>query len=179
MNAIASFRKCTLSNEELLKLVDEQIDELYKSGKIPDRFVPARPNKDFDLLVGELILRFSDSVKQERINVTSEVLDKLGFGEYWDEHGDWGYRPLTFKDGTIFRLAEYNEVDDDSYGMAEGGRYVPNHYFFQGGFQSPEKKSNCKIYFLHELYQLIKKEYPDSANEFLDKCKALKMDYAL
>lgn len=62
MNAICSFRKCTLSDEELLKKVDELTDNIYKDGKIPTRHVPARPNSDFDLLVGELVLRFKEKV---------------------------------------------------------------------------------------------------------------------
>lgn len=60
MNAIASFRKCTLSDDELLKRVDEKFDEMYKTGKIPTRHIPARPNNDLDLLVGELLLRFTE-----------------------------------------------------------------------------------------------------------------------
>lgn len=60
MNAIVGFRKCTLSNDELLKKIDKLTDEMYKTGKIPDRQIPARPNDDYDLLVGELILRVID-----------------------------------------------------------------------------------------------------------------------
>lgn len=58
MNAIATFRKCTLSDEELIRRVDQLTDEIYKSGKIPLRHIPARPNDDYDLLVGELLIRF-------------------------------------------------------------------------------------------------------------------------
>lgn len=54
MNAICSFRKCTLSDEELIAAVDRACDEMYQTGRIQDRQIPARPNKDFDLLVGEL-----------------------------------------------------------------------------------------------------------------------------
>lgn len=32
MNALASFRLCTLTNEELVKRVDEKFDEIYKTG---------------------------------------------------------------------------------------------------------------------------------------------------
>lgn len=60
MNAIASFRKCTLTNEELLQKVDSITDEIYQSGKIPTRHIPAQPNNDYDLLVGELLLRFKE-----------------------------------------------------------------------------------------------------------------------
>ena len=61
MNQIASFRLCTLSNDELLKKVDSLTDEMYKNGKIHTRHIPARHDSDYDLLIGELILRFSES----------------------------------------------------------------------------------------------------------------------
>ena len=57
MNQICSFRLCTLSTPELLEKVDTLTDEIYKTGKIPSRHVPARPDSDYDLLIGELILR--------------------------------------------------------------------------------------------------------------------------
>jgi len=63
MNTIATFRKCTLTNEELLKAVDKGTDKMYQDGKIPSRCIPARPNEDYDLLVGELILRFEEIIK--------------------------------------------------------------------------------------------------------------------
>lgn len=58
MNTIVNFRKCTLTNEELLKAVDTLTDKMYQDGRIPDRQIPARPDADYDLLVGELIKRF-------------------------------------------------------------------------------------------------------------------------
>jgi len=63
MNTIATFRKCTLSDSELLEKIDKATDKMYKTGKIPDRNIPARPDSDYDLLVGELILRYSERVK--------------------------------------------------------------------------------------------------------------------
>ena len=69
MNAIASFRKCTLSNEELLEKVDGMTDGLFdakeksKRERILERHIPAQPNNDYDLLLGELILRFVEMEK--------------------------------------------------------------------------------------------------------------------
>lgn len=57
MNAIVSFRKCTLSDAELIEKIDKLTDKMYQNGKIPDRQIPARPDEDYDLLVGELIYR--------------------------------------------------------------------------------------------------------------------------
>ncbi len=62
MNTIASFRECTLTDEELINLVDEMTDKMYKNGKIPNRNIPARPNEDYDLLIGELLLRFKEKI---------------------------------------------------------------------------------------------------------------------
>ena len=60
MNSIAGFRLCKLNGEDLIKKVDEHTDNIYKQGRIPDRHIPARPEQDFDLLVGELMLRFKE-----------------------------------------------------------------------------------------------------------------------
>jgi len=61
MNAIVKFRKCTLSDRELVERIDIAIDKMYSdSGEIPRISIPARPNNDFDLLVGELLFRFAD-----------------------------------------------------------------------------------------------------------------------
>ena len=62
MNSIASFRLCTLSDDELCKKVDEMTDNIYKTSKIPDRNIPAKPNQDYDLLIGELLVRFDEKI---------------------------------------------------------------------------------------------------------------------
>ena len=61
MNTIATFRKCTLTDEQLLQAVDKATDAMYETGEIPSRRIPAQPNGDYDLLVGELILRFKSA----------------------------------------------------------------------------------------------------------------------
>ena len=58
MNTIAGFRLCKLSNDELIKRVDAGCDDMYKYGRIPDRHIPAQPERDFDLLLGELLMRY-------------------------------------------------------------------------------------------------------------------------
>lgn len=65
MNSITFFRLCRLTDEELLDKVDSLTDEMYKTGKIPSRYIPARPDDDYDLLVGELILRFYSKIKEQ------------------------------------------------------------------------------------------------------------------
>mgnify|MGYP000586737679 CR=1 FL=1 len=65
MNTIASFRKCTLSDEELMEEIDKQTDNIFKSQEVPVRHIPARPNKDYDLLIGELLLRFKEKIEEK------------------------------------------------------------------------------------------------------------------
>ena len=57
MNSLVSFRLCKLSTPELLEKVDKLTDEMYQKQEVPTRHIPARPDSDYDLLVGELILR--------------------------------------------------------------------------------------------------------------------------
>lgn len=60
MNALTSFRLCKLSSHELIEKLDKQTDAMFKTQQLPVRHIPARPNEDYDLLVGELILRFGE-----------------------------------------------------------------------------------------------------------------------
>ena len=60
MNALASFRLCKLHSLELIDKLDNQTDEMFKTQQIPTRHIPTRPDSDYDLLVGELILRFKE-----------------------------------------------------------------------------------------------------------------------
>ena len=62
MNAIVSFRLCKLSDEELIKKVDSMTDDMYTHYKIPPRHIPAKPDSDYDLLVGELLVRFKKKI---------------------------------------------------------------------------------------------------------------------
>jgi hypothetical protein len=63
MNGLVSFRLCKLSTPELLKKVDKLTDEMYQKCEVPARNIPARPDDDYDLLIGELILRVQEMSK--------------------------------------------------------------------------------------------------------------------
>lgn len=63
MNGIVRFRLCSLSDRELVKKVDAMTDEMYENNKVHPRNVPARPDQDYDLLVGELCVRFMEAEK--------------------------------------------------------------------------------------------------------------------
>ncbi len=78
MNSIVSFRLCKLSDDELLQKVDSMTDNIYESGKIPSRHIPARPDDDYDLLVGELIVRFKSLLNSDQNVQDSDTRDVPG-----------------------------------------------------------------------------------------------------
>lgn len=57
---LVNFRLCTLTDDELLSEIGQKLESLYCEGTIK-RHIPARPNEDFDLLIGELMVRFYES----------------------------------------------------------------------------------------------------------------------
>lgn len=65
MNKLCSFRLCKLTDSQLILSVDKSIDKIYEDGKIPGRHLPARPDEDFDLLIGELLIRFDILSKKQ------------------------------------------------------------------------------------------------------------------
>lgn len=61
---LIQFRKCTLTDEDLAKLVADGLCKMYEEPvSVPTRHIPARPDEDFDLLVGELVVRFLEKTK--------------------------------------------------------------------------------------------------------------------
>ena len=60
---LIQFRLCKLEDKELMQRIADSLNTMYETSKIPSRHIPAQPDNDFDLLVGELIVRFSE-VKQ-------------------------------------------------------------------------------------------------------------------
>ena len=61
---IVQFRKCTLSDKELAEAVAEGLNKMYTEPvQVPPRHIPAQPDNDFDLLVGELIVRFMETTE--------------------------------------------------------------------------------------------------------------------
>lgn len=60
---LCGFRLCTLTDEELLQRIAFGLQAMYSEPvSVPTRNIPARPNEDFDLLVGELMIRFMDAI---------------------------------------------------------------------------------------------------------------------
>jgi hypothetical protein len=109
-----------------------------------------------------------------KLNLTDTILDKLGFSEYWDEHGTWGGRTLTFKNGLKFRIIDQEEMDDDTEGYGDG-TYIAQHFYFGGWFAWEKINGEHDLFFLHEMYECIEKYYPTCLEEFVEKCKSLRM----
>lgn len=65
MNALVSFRLCKLTDDQLINRIDQLTDDLYINNKVPARNIPARPDDDYDLLIGELLLRFKEKILNE------------------------------------------------------------------------------------------------------------------
>ena len=57
--------KCDLKNKELIERIELHIDDMYKTGRLPVRTIPAKPNNDFDLLVSELIVRYENLLEEK------------------------------------------------------------------------------------------------------------------
>lgn len=76
---------CTLTDAELAAMADQWIDELIASGgKSFTMQVPARPNKDTDLIFAELNNRFKAMLAEhhelkERCDKMADLLDEMKY----------------------------------------------------------------------------------------------------
>jgi len=94
------------------------------------------------------------------IKITDDILDILGFTEYWDENGSWGGRILKFKDGQWFQIIQSSEDDF-------GKEYKEDKYSFAGWFANP--KIDCGSYDLEtigDMTNCILEQYPNYLKEF-------------
>jgi len=79
---LVQFRKCTLTDELLAEAVAAGLNKMYSEPvSVPTRHIPARPDEDFDLLVGEMAIRLLErSASLRRILELSppkEVQEKI------------------------------------------------------------------------------------------------------
>lgn len=73
-------------------------------------------------------------------------------------------------------------MDDEyeGYGALCGSKaiYIANHFYFAGWFAIPKTDARYyDLFFLHEMYECIEKEYPDCIDEFIAKCKDVNMKH--
>jgi hypothetical protein len=101
--------------------------------------------------------------KFNELLLTSRVLDKLGFTEYWNGSGYFGTRRLIDKEAhdVFYELFQTDEMDDptDGYDPYNPPEYQTQHYC---------TKDWERMYFLHELYEDFLLRYPDKI-EYLTK----------
>ncbi len=61
---LIQFRKCTLTDKPLAEAVASGLNKMYSEPvSVPSRHIPARPDEDFDLLVGEMVVRFLEKTE--------------------------------------------------------------------------------------------------------------------
>ena len=98
----------------------------------------------------------------EKIEINGDTLDKLGFSEYWDEHGTWGGRTLTFKNGVRFRIIVQDDTDEYGYDLGT------ESFYFAPWFAIPKKESVDNFYFetVADMKECIRLEYPECLELF-------------
>lgn len=109
-----------------------------------------------------------------KLNLTDEILDVLGFSPYCDEHCTWGIRSLGFSNGTRLTVADYEEMFDDTEGNWFDGTYIAKHFSYFATKSIIEVNKDIEYwgdtFFLHELYEIVKFYYPSSLEEFKTNC---------
>ena len=97
------------------------------------------------------------------INLTDEMLDHLGFKEWWGGSGYWGSSQINLA-GVPIRIFRTHEELDINMGYGESASYQSSHYCGD--------KFNGNIYFLHELLEYVKSFNSEQCTElFIEKCK--------
>lgn len=81
---------------ELLAKIDVYTDKMFQEQKVPTRHIPARPDDDFDLLIGELILRV-----QEMLEIRTDFESKLKKSSIGFEPVLTGWKETVTEDGTL------------------------------------------------------------------------------
>ena len=105
------------------------------------------------------------------LNLTDDILDKLGFSGYRDGAGNYGTRTMVFDNGDSLRIMEHDQQDDGSQGYGEPV-YVSEHFSYVHK-NSPAHSED--LFFLHELYNCVIMWHGDSLIEFRKKCEFLNM----
>jgi len=104
--------------------------------------------------------------------ITEQLLDVMGFSEYWSGSGDYGDRRLDLggkvgderltskKEYPVYWIFEFDSKDDecDGYGYGSPCR-VPQHF---------ADKDMVSMYFLHEMYEdIVTRRTPEEVEMFI------------
>ena len=117
----------------------------------------------------------------KRLQITYDVLDRLGFGEYHDDNGYSGGRALHLGDEISMWIVEVLPQDDVYEGYANMMKdteplYQP-HYFYYCSSYDHRKDINysADLDYIEDLYECVKKMYPEYIDSFLNRCKKANM----
>jgi hypothetical protein len=81
---LVQFRKCTLTDKALAEAVAEDLNFMYQEPvTVPARHIPARPDEDFDLITGELIVRFLEKTEIFKQIRTLDIRHKIETGSFF------------------------------------------------------------------------------------------------
>jgi hypothetical protein len=108
--------------------------------------------------------------------LTSELLDNMGFSEYWGDSGDSGSRTLNLgakigderlisnKEYPLYYIHEIDEKNDECDGYCGSLNYCP--------FKITNKDFHS-MYFLHEMYEdILSRRTPEELDKFLEITKS-------
>ena len=112
-----------------------------------------------------------------KLNITDDVLDRLGFSAYWDENGSDGTRSLLFSNNVRFTITEQCQMDDGNEGFGSDPIYVSNHFAYKTLYLHDDclKHKEIELYFLHDILNVIKRYYKECKIEFINICKKANM----
>lgn len=81
---LIQFRKCTLTDKPLAEAVAAGLTKMYqKPVSVPPRQIPARPDEDFDLLVGEMVVRFLEKTEVLKQIRHFDIRHKMEHGSFF------------------------------------------------------------------------------------------------
>jgi hypothetical protein len=106
-----------------------------------------------------------EKIPHMRLAISDDVLDTIGFTEYWDSNGDSGDRRLVIGD-SVFEIIECGIIDDDMYGYGSGGKYATTRWYYK----------SAELFFLHDMYKCIEADFPaEFLSAFEEICRKKKM----
>ena len=81
---LVQFRKCTIADRDLAEAVVKGMNEMYTDPvSVPTRQIPARPNEDFDLITGELIVRYLEKTELLKQIRSLDIQHKIEHGAFF------------------------------------------------------------------------------------------------
>lgn len=71
---------CTLSNDDLIDKIDNELQKMCFTRRVPLMSIPAKPNEDFDLMIAELLVRYMaalETPKHETVEELQQEIERL------------------------------------------------------------------------------------------------------